>query len=225
MIIPKHIAFIMDGNGRWAQQRGLSRSAGHKAGFECIPKALEACHDLGVRVVSGFAWSTENWNRPEAEIRYIMRSLTRHLPRFVEEIHARDVRFLHSGSRARLSPKALRVIDDAVELTRDNGPWVFNFVFNYGGRAELVHAARELVREGVPPEAISEETINDHLWTAGLPDVDLVIRTGGDHRISNFLLWQSTKAFIYVTDTYWPAMTRKDIEEGIEYFSQVMAKA
>lgn len=219
MVIPKHIAFIMDGNGRWAQQRGLPRSAGHKAGYERIPDILEVCHEFGVQVVSAFAWSTENWGRPKAEVDYVMRALEKHLPRFVKELHARGVRFIHGGSRENLSVNARQVLDEAMTLTQDNGPCVFNLVFNYGGRAELVHVASELLAEQVSPETISEATINEHLWTTGLPDVDLVIRTGGDQRMSDFLLWQSAHAYIYVVDAYWPDVTRNDIEAGIRYYS------
>ncbi|MCK4316157.1 MAG: di-trans,poly-cis-decaprenylcistransferase [Anaerolineae bacterium] len=225
MAVPKHIAFIMDGNGRWAQQRGLPRSAGHKAGLEHIPDVLEICHDLGVQIVSAFAWSTENWKRPKAEVEYIVRSLEGHLPRFVKELHARDIRFVHSGSRDNLTAKALRVLDEAVSLTQNNSPWVFNLAFNYGGRAELVHVASELLAERAQPETISEATMSSRLWTAGLPDVDLVIRTGGDRRISNFMLWQSAYACIYVADAYWPDVARSDIEAGIKYYDQVMVKA
>lgn len=225
MVIPKHIAFIMDGNGRWAQRRGLPRSAGHKAGFEHIPDVLEICHDFDVQIVSAFAWSTENWGRGEAEVNYILRSLENHLTRFVKELHAKGVRFVHSGNRDNLTAKGLQVLDAAVELTRSNGPEVFNLAFNYGGRAELVRVASELMAERVQPETITEATINDRLWTAGLPDVDLVIRTGGDRRLSNFMLWQSAHACVYVTDSYWPDVSRDDIEAGIKYYSQVMVEA
>jgi undecaprenyl diphosphate synthase len=224
MAVPKHIAFIMDGNGRWAQRRGLPRSAGHKAGLEHIPDVLEICHDLGVQIVSAFAWSTENWGRPKGEVEYIVRSLEKHLPRFVKELHSRGIRFVHSGSRDNLTPKALWVLDEAVELTQNNGSRVFNLAFNYGGRVELVHVVSELLAEQVQPETISEATINDRLWTAGLPDVDLVIRTGGDRRISNFMLWQSAYACIYIADAYWPDVARSDVEAGIRYYNQVMAK-
>jgi undecaprenyl diphosphate synthase len=220
MHIPQHIGFIMDGNGRWAQRRCLPRSAGHKAGFEHIPDVLEICHALGVHIVSGYAWSTENWHRPQAEVDYILRSLEQHLPRFADELHARKARFIHSGSRSNLTARALQAIDNAVNLTRNNGPCVFNFAFNYGGRLELVNAARKLMTEQVQPENITETIISQSLWTAGLPDVDLVVRTAGDQRVSNFLLWQSAHACFFVTKTYWPEITQDDIEEGIRYFNE-----
>ena len=163
MLVPKHIGFIMDGNGRWATRRGMPRSAGHKAGYEKIPEVLEICHDMGVHIISGYAWSTENWGRPKAEVEYIMQSLEKRLPRFVKELHKRSVRFIHCGSRENMSEEALRVIDEAVKLTKDNGPWVFNFAFNYGGRAELVHVVRSVIDEGIRPENVSKNSIEKHL--------------------------------------------------------------
>lgn len=225
MPVPRHIGFIMDGNGRWATQRGMPRSAGHKAGYEKIPQVLEICQDLGIYIVSGYAWSTENWGRPKAEVEYIMRSLEKQLPRFVRELHKRSVRFTHCGSRENMSGKALRVIDEAVELTQDNGPWVFNFVFNYGGRAELVHVAQSVMNKGGRPENVSKDSIEKHLWSARLPDVDLLIRTGGDYRTSNFMLWQTAYAHFYFVDNYWPAITKKDIENGIAYYNKIKNKA
>jgi len=224
MSVPKHIGLIMDGNGRWAQQRGLSRSAGHKAGFENIPRVLEICHELGIQIVSAYAWSTENWNRPKAEVGYIMRSLEKHLPEFVSELHQRDVRFVHSGRRDELSSKALKALDEAISLTQQNGPEIFNFVFNYGARAELVNAARELLAENVEPETVTESTINQQLWTTGLPDVDLVVRSSGEQGISNFLLWQSAYTCIYVTQAYWPEVGRDDIEAAVKTYNQVMVE-
>jgi undecaprenyl diphosphate synthase len=185
---------------------------------------LEACHDLGVRVVSAYAWSTENWGRAKAEVDYIVHSLERHLLRFVRELHKRGVRFVHSGSRDNLTGRSLQVLDEAVEMTAHDGPEIFNLAFNYGGRAEIAHVASELVAAGMPSEAVSEAAVNDRLWTAGLPDVDLVFRTGGDRRVSNFMLWQSAYACIYVADAYWPDVSREDIEAGIRHYNQVMKK-
>jgi undecaprenyl diphosphate synthase len=225
MLIPKHIGFIMDGNGRWAIQRGMIRSAGHKAGYEKIPRVLEICRELGVQIVSGYAWSTENWNRPKAEVEFIMQSLERNLPRFANELHQRNVRFTHCGSRENISREALKGLDDAVELTKDNGPWVFNFLFNYGGRAELVHVVREIVNAESHPETISKTLVDEHLWSKGLPDLDLLIRTGGDYRTSNFMLWQAAFSTLYFVDNYWPAITKGDIERGIAYYNKIKMKA
>jgi undecaprenyl diphosphate synthase len=224
MMIPKHIGLIMDGNGRWAQQRGLTRSAGHKAGLEHIPEVLEICHSFGIQIVSAYAWSTENWVRPRVEVEYIMQALEEQLPRFAQELHQRGVRFIHSGRRDDLTAKALRVLDEATTLTQNNGPEIFNFVFNHGGRAELVNVVRQLLAEGKQSEIISEALIDDYLWTAGLPDLDLIIRTSGEQRLSNFLLWQSAYACVYVTKAYWPDVNRNDIEAGVKYYNQVMVK-
>jgi undecaprenyl diphosphate synthase len=218
MLAPKHVAFIMDGNGRWAQARGLPRSAGHKAGYEHIPRVLEMCEALDVRVVSGYAWSTENWERPRPEVAFIMNALEQHLPRFIQELHDRKVRFMHCGIHERLSPRAVEVLKSGEELTRENTHATFNLVFNYGGRAELVHVARRMVEDRLQPEEVSEDRMEDYLLTVGLPDVDMVFRTGGDRRMSNFLLWQSAFAYIHVADVYWPALSKKDIERGIRSF-------
>lgn len=223
MIPPKHIAFIMDGNGRWATNQGLPRSAGHKAGYEHIPDVLKMCQELGVNIISCYAWSTENWGRPKPETTFLLRALENHLPRFVKELHDRDIRFVHSGFRDDLTAKAQKRLNDAVALTRHNQSGIFNFAYNYGGRAEILNAARQLLAEGAPNDEALEQQLEAHLWTAGLPDVDLVIRTGGDLRLSNFMLWQSAYACLHVVQNYWPAITKEDIEVGIRYFNQVMA--
>jgi len=222
MLIPKHIAFIMDGNGRWATQRGLPRSAGHKAGYEHIPNVLKICQRLGVEVVSAYAWSTENWGRPKQEGAFILRAVEKNLPRFVDELHRHQVRFIHSGFSQNLTPKARQRLDEAMTLTEHNTGGIFNLAYNYGGRAEIVHAVRQLLAEDTSLESVSAREIESHLFTAGLPDVDLVIRTGGDNRLSNFLLWQSAFAAIFVVANYWPAITSEDIEAGIRYYNEVM---
>ena len=224
MKIPKHIGFIMDGNGRWATERGLPRSAGHKAGFEKIPEVLKTCRELGIHIVSGYAWSTENWTRPKPEVDYIMQSLEKHLPRFVDELHKQNVRFIHSGSREKMSARALEVIDNAISLTKDNGPWTFNFLFNYGGRAELLHATKQIINSEINPKNISESLVEKSLWSEDLPGVDLLVRTGGDRRISNFMLWQTANTSLYFINSYWPAITKKDIEKGIAHYNHADIK-
>ena len=224
MITPRHIGFIMDGNGRWARKRGLRRSAGHRAGIEHIRVVLKICDDLGIEIASFYVWSTENWTRPTHKVRHLMHCIRTLGPKLAKELSAQNVRIVHSGSRQNLSRPVLRVIDNAVKMTQHNGPRVVNLAFNYGGRAELVHTARRLIAQQVEPEAITEATINDHLYTAGLPDIDLVIRTGGDQRLSNFLLWQSAYAWIYVAQAYWPALSKSDIEAAIEYYNWGLAR-
>lgn len=222
MLIPKHIAFIMDGNGRWATNRNLPRSAGHKAGYKHIPNVLKICYELGVEVVSGYAWSTENWGRPKQETTFILRTLEKRLPRFVNELHRKNVRFIHSGFTDNLTPKACKRLDDAAILTHKNSGGTFNLAYNYGGRAEILNAARQLLAESSPNDQFAENDFESYLFTVGLPDVDLVIRTGGDMRLSNFLLWQTAYATVTVVKNYWPAITREDIESSIMQYNKVM---
>ncbi|MCA9985026.1 MAG: di-trans,poly-cis-decaprenylcistransferase [Anaerolineales bacterium] len=224
-MLPRHIAFIMDGNGRWATAQGLPRSAGHKAGYEHIPKVLQICQELGVKVVSGYAWSTENWGRPKAEVNFILKAMEKQLPRFVNELHKRNVRFLHSGFVEDLSPKARQQLAAAVALTQNNDAGTFNLAYNYGARAEILRAARQLLHKQTPAEELSLHDIEVNLFTAGLPEVDLVIRSGGDKRLSNFLLWQSAHALVHVVPNYWPAISRADIEGALTHYARAMAPA
>jgi len=209
----------MDGNRRWAKKRGLPSSAGHKAGFDHIPDVLKICRDAGIHVVSVYCWSTENWNRSKEEVDYIMNSLVTHLPRFARELDEKGVRFIHSGRRKEIPANALKELDDAVVLTKQNDKDILNFCFNYGGRAELVESVRNLMQKNTPSESITEESISNNLWGNNLPDVDIVIRTGGDQRLSNFMLWQSSHAFIHIINRYWPDISRKDIIDGIKYYN------
>jgi undecaprenyl diphosphate synthase len=218
--IPKHIAFIMDGNGRWAQARGLPRSAGHKAGLDRIQTVLRECYEKGVKIVSVFAWSTENWSRPQREVSYVMRTLEKHLPRLVKALHEENVRFVHIGSMDRLSIRAQEVLGWACNHTRNNGPFTFNLAFNYGGRDDILHALRKLISQKVPTEKITEAMLDEYLYTSGIPDVDLLIRSGGEKRISNFMLWQIATAYIYFTDTFWPDMGEREIHEAIKSFDE-----
>jgi undecaprenyl diphosphate synthase len=222
MIIPKHVGFIMDGNGRWAIERGLPRRAGHRAGLEHIRHVLNVCHEHGIDIVSGYLWSTENWSRPKDEVRHIRYLLRTFGKRFADELHAAGVRIVHSGSRHGLSETELQIIDYAVELTQKNGPRIFNLVFNYGGRAELIHAAQQLCTHGLSPEDITEATITAQLYTAGLPDIDLIIRAGGDQRSSNFLLWQSSYAWFYTVPHYWPALDEHDVDAALHYYAHAI---
>jgi undecaprenyl diphosphate synthase len=220
MRIPQHIGFIMDGNGRWAQQRGLPRSAGHRAGLQHIRDVLAICHELGITIISGYLWSTENWTRPAAEVQHIRYLLRTFGHRFAHELHAQNVRIVHSGSRQHLRPAEIAILDKAVHLTRANGPMTFHLVFNHSGRAEIVEVVKQLIQRGLTPEEITEATIQSALYVPDLPDIDLVIRTGGDQRLSNFLLWQCAYARCYATSHYWPAIDRADIEAALAYFNR-----
>ena len=159
MIIPKHVGFIMDGNRRWARKRGLPTSAGHKHGFEHIPDVLEICHDFGIQTISIYCWSTENWARPKDEVEYIISSLETHLPEFIDKLHEKGIRFFHSGRREELSPGTLKIIDDGITLTQNNGPETLNFLFNYGGRAELVEDVKNLIKKETDLDSLTEASI------------------------------------------------------------------
>jgi undecaprenyl diphosphate synthase len=218
MKTPKHIAFIMDGNGRWAQSRGLPRSAGHKAGFKRIPEILEAFIDLGIQVISIFVWSTENWARPKAEVNYLMTELKQNLPKFIKELHKKGIRFHHIGIKDNLDHELLKVLSEAEETTRQNHNAIFIFAFNYGSHAEITDTVRKIVIKYPNIKEISENTISSELWTTGLPDVDILIRTGKEKRLSNFMLWQCAYAKIHFLDKHWPDLNKIDIEDIVESY-------
>jgi undecaprenyl diphosphate synthase len=220
MRIPQHVGFIMDGNGRWAQQRGLPRSAGHRAGLQHIRDVLAICHELGITTVSGYLWSTENWSRPAAEVHHIRSLLRSFGRRFAQELHTKNVRIVSSGSHQNLRPAEIAILNNAVDLTRANGPMTFHVVFNHGGRAELVEVVKQLIQRGLPAEEITEASIQSALNVPDLPNIDLVIRAGGDQRLSNFLLWQCADARFYAAAHYWPALDRADIEAALAYYNR-----
>ena len=207
----KHIAFIMDGNGRWANKRGMPREFGHKKGVEVFREITEYCHKIGVQCVTVYAFSTENWKRPQREVEAIMKLLDEYLDKTSTE----DVRVCFIGDKSKLDPKLIAKIDSVEERTRD-GKSTLNVAMNYGSRAEIVNACNRLIAEG--KEAVTEEDIDSALYTAGCPDPDLIVRTGGDLRISNFLLWQAAYSELYFTDTLWPDMTPDDVDAAIENF-------
>jgi len=201
---PRHVAIIMDGNGRWAEARGLGRSEGHRAGAEAIGPVIERLGEHGVEVLTLFGFSTENWCRPRAEVQMILRLGGEFIDRHLDELHRRGVRLRHLGDPTRLPGVLQRRVRHAVERTAANDRMIVNLAFNYGGRADIVAAVRQLVQEGVPAAGITEDAINERLATAGLPEPDLLIRTGGERRVSNFLVWQSSYSEYYFTDLQWP---------------------
>ena len=210
--VPRHVAIIMDGNGRWATQRGLPRTAGHRAGTENIRRLLERCADHGVQYVTLYAFSTENWSRPEREVRFLIRLLGMFIGRELQNLHKNGVRIRHLGHGEAL-PKYLQArVADAVTLTEANDRITLNLCFNYGGRDDIVGAVREIIAAGYRPEDVDEALVTAHLFTRESPDPDLVIRTGAEQRISNFLVWQSAYAELYFTDTLWPDFGREDID-------------
>jgi undecaprenyl diphosphate synthase len=217
--LPRHVAVIMDGNGRWAQQRGLSRQAGHRAGTENIRRNIERFAEHGVEFLTLYAFSTENWTRPKREVNGLIRLLGRVLDRELAQLHNNGIRLLHLGELDVLPEQLQRRVVDAIKLTRDNTGMTVSLAFNYGGRAEIVQAVRRIVADGLPADSIDEATIASHLYTSGVPDPDLIVRTGGDMRLSNFLLWQAAYAEFYSTPTYWPDFGRDDIDKALETFA------
>jgi undecaprenyl diphosphate synthase len=216
---PVHVAIIMDGNGRWAQERGLSRQAGHRAGTENIRRIIEAFAERGVRYLTLYAFSTENWGRPRREVSALIKLLGRVLERELRALHENDIRLLHFGSLAPLSPDLQKKVCDAIELTRNNKGLTVCLAFNYGGRAEIAEAVRRIVREGIPASEITEDVVAAHLDTRGIPDPDLIIRTAGEMRLSNFLLWQAAYAEYYATPTYWPDFDEAEIDRALAAYA------
>lgn len=218
--IPNHVAIIMDGNGRWAKQRGLPRLAGHRAGVDNIHRVAECFSDYGVKYLTLFAFSTENWRRPQREVQGIMRILEEFIDRETINLHKEGARLLHLGRVDGLSESLQQKVQYAIELTKNNTRGTLCTAFNYGGRDEIVDAAKRIVRDGIPPEKIDEALLSSYLYSAGLPDPDLIIRTGGEMRISNFLLWQAAYSEYYFTPTLWPDFGREDIERALIVYSQ-----
>jgi undecaprenyl diphosphate synthase len=213
--LPRHVAVIMDGNGRWAEGRRLPRIEGHRAGTEAVRVTVETAARLGVSVLTLYAFSMENWKRPDTEVSALMGLLKHYLRLELNNLLANDIRFHVIGEPARLSPEIRRELEDAESRTRDNRGMIFNIALSYGGRAEIVEAARRAIRRGLDPDALDEETFASLLYTAGQPDPDLLIRTSGELRVSNFLLWQIAYAEIWVTDALWPDFRALHLLEAI----------
>lgn len=212
----------MDGNGRWARRRNRPHTFGHRAGVRAIKRVMYGCEELGVEILSVYAFSTENWTRPRAEVRALMRLFHETLEREFEEIDARGIRIVVSGRRHELSRRMQERILDAEARTRANQNGTLNVCLNYGGRAEIIDAVRSLLRSGATPEDVDEKALADHLYHPELPDVDLIIRTAGESRMSNFLLWQSYYAELCVSQTLWPDFDLPDLQQAIlEYKGRV----
>ncbi|MBR6574106.1 MAG: isoprenyl transferase [Clostridia bacterium] len=217
--IPVHIAAIMDGNGRWAQKRGLPRTAGHSAGSEAFQRAAEYLQSLGVKYFTVYAFSTENWKRPEEEVQAIMGLLDRYLRKAIREMAEKNIRLHFFGDLEPLSDNMKKLIAETNEISRGTTGMQVNVCLNYGGRDEIVRAvrslARDCARDGMPPEAITEELFSSRLYSANIPDPDLTIRPGGELRLSNFLLWQNAYSEFYFTDTLWPDMDEAELDKAI----------
>ena len=222
--LPRHIAIIMDGNGRWAGARGWPRIAGHRAGVEAVRAAVDTSARLGLGALTLYAFSTENWKRPRMEVDALMRMLKRYLRSELDEIKAQNIRFQTIGRTEVLPESVRREIERAAATTAENKGMNLSVALNYGGRAEIVDACRAAVRrlgaEGLPAEEITEERIERELYTAGLPELDLLVRTSGEMRISNFLLWQAAYSEIYVTETLWPDFCRTQMLEAVIEFQR-----
>jgi undecaprenyl diphosphate synthase len=219
MALPNHVAIIMDGNGRWAERRGLPRLSGHQAGFDRVRSVIKAVLSRDIKYLTVYSFSTENWTRPEEEVQGIIRLLVENIDREAADLHKQGVKMLHLGRLKELSPDVRDAIERACQLTRNNQRMIFSFAFNYGGRAEILDAARSLIAAGASPEVVDEKVFAGHLYTSELPEVDLVIRTGGEYRISNFLLWQAAYAEYYFTKVLWPDFTAGQVDRALEAFS------
>mgnify|MGYP001240483744 FL=1 len=207
--IPTHVGLIMDGNGRWATQRGLPRLAGHKAGVENVKPTVLAAKKFGIKYLTFYAFSTENWKRPQDEVSGIMNLLSIFIDKEVNNLHKEGVRILHIGRRERLDQGLRKKIEGAIDLTKDNTTITVQMGLDYGGRDEIAQAVRKIVTSGVTPEEVTEELISQNLYTAGIPDPDLIIRTSGEMRTSNFLIWQSAYSEWIFPETYWPDFTEE----------------
>jgi undecaprenyl diphosphate synthase len=216
--LPAHIAVIMDGNGRWARKRGLPRVAGHRSGINAVREVVEGSAELGISVLTLYAFSVENWKRPAAEVRTLMMLLKEYLNREIDNLHRNNIRFRVIGRIEGLDPSVRHELDKAIARTQTNTGMIFVVALNYGGRAEIVDAVNRLISSRQGP--VTEADLGNNLYTAGLPDPDLLIRTSGELRVSNFLLWQIAYAEMYVTDTLWPDFNKKDLYEAIISFQK-----
>lgn len=218
--LPQHVAIIMDGNGRWAEARGLPRIEGHKAGAKNIKRVVEGFAQYGIKYLTLFAFSTENWNRPKKEINALFRLLKRNVDRELEYCQKNNIKLVHLGRLDALPPDIQEKVKKAIEITKDNIGMTLSIAFDYGGRAEIINAVRKLLSEGFPPERLNEAVFTQYLYTAELPEPDLIIRTGGEMRLSNFLLWQSAYSELYFTPTFWPDFDEEEIEKALLSYSQ-----
>ena len=219
--VPAHVGCVMDGNGRWATRRGLRRTEGHAAGEDALFDTVEGALELGLKWLTVYAFSTENWRRPQDEVRFLMNFNEHILTDRRDELHERGVRIRFAGRRDwRVPKRLLRRMDEAIELTAGNKAMTLVIAFNYGGRAEIIDAVRQLVEKGVPASKIDERAIRDNLYVPGMPDPDLVIRTSGEYRISNFLLWELAYSELVFTEVLWPDFRREHLFEAVREFQR-----
>lgn len=218
--LPLHVAIVPDGNGRWAEQRGLPRLAGHQAGVKKMRSLVEYLDQRQIKYVTLYGFSTENWGRPREEVGGLFRILEERIDKDVPKLHRRGVKVRHLGRLNELPDWLQKPIKRAEEMTRNNSGLVLSLAFNYGGRVEIIDAVRRVIAEGIPPQKIDESLFSNYLYTAGLPDVDLLIRTGDELRLSNFLLWQTAYSEYYFTQVLWPDFTKEDMDKALIAYSQ-----
>ena len=214
----QHIAIIMDGNRRWARERNLPSAVGHKKGVDALKTTLRACKDFGIKYLTVYAFSTENWNRKKEEVEFLMELLALTIQNELQEMHSEGVVIKFIGDLTRLNQKLQKILNNAMEVTKNNTGVNFQIAFNYGARDEIVNAVKSIATEGIKPDDITEEVISEHLYTKGIPDPDLLIRTGGEKRISNYLISQIAYAEILVTKQYWPEFNRESLADAVEEF-------
>ena len=219
-VAPTHVAIIMDGNGRWAAERDLSRTEGHRAGTENIRRILQAFAAHGVRYLTLFAFSTENWERPSEEVNALIEILQEMIRSETRQLHADGVRLMHIGRLDRLPDEVQQGIADAIELTKDNTGITVALAYDYGGRSEMTNAIKSILADGIQASEIDEQLIGKYLYTSGMPDPDLIIRTAGEMRISNFLLWQAAYAEYYSTGVFWPDFDETEVDNAIAAYGQ-----
>ena len=218
--VPTHVAIIMDGNGRWALEKGLPRASGHKAGTENLREVIEASVEFGVKYLTIYAFSTENWKRPKEEIQGLMRIFKTMLDRELMNLHENGVQLRHFGRLERIEEVLKKKVQEAIELTKNNQTLILNVAFNYGGRDEILRAVQGIIKDGLPAGDVDESTFSHYLYSADCPDPDLIIRTSGEFRCSNFLIWQGAYSEWYFTPTYWPDFGRDDLHQALTDFNQ-----
>jgi len=219
-VIPTHVAIIMDGNGRWAQERGLPRLSGHRAGTENLREVIEACTEFGIKYLTIYAFSTENWKRPSEEIQGLMKIFTTMLDRELKNLHKNGVQLRHLGNLDRIDDELQIKVKEAINLTKDNQTLILNIAFNYGGRDEILQAVKQLITDGPDPDELDADLFAKYLYTASSPDPDLIIRTSGEFRCSNFLIWQAAYSEWYFTKTYWPDFNREELHLALVEFNE-----
>ena len=219
-IIPQHIGIIRDGNRRWARSRGLPTLYGHKKGYDKVIKAGDWCFDRGIKILTVYAFSTENWNRSKKEVGYLMRLLKKGLQTEIRDLHKKGIKVRIIGRVKELSKGLQSAIKETMELTKNNTKGIINIAINYGGRPEIIDAIKKIVKKKLSPVKINEALVNANLYTAGQSDPDMIIRASGEHRLSGFLTWQSSYSELYFIKKHWPAFTEKDLDEALQEFSR-----